>query len=59
MTDDLEKLVDKAAALSVTASSEEARRLAARKRREAREAIDIALLQLGKLISILNQFPKD
>ncbi len=56
---ELEQLVDQAAMLSIIANSEDTRQLARRKRKEAREAVDLALLQLGKLISILNQFPKD
>jgi hypothetical protein len=59
MKTELEKQVDEAAVLSITANSIESRQLARRKRKEAREAIDIAMMHLGKLISILNQFPKD
>jgi hypothetical protein len=58
MTEELEQLVDKAAALSSTAVSKASKELAARKRREARERCNIAIMEIGKLIAKLNAADK-
>lgn len=57
---ELELLVQRAASFSLTAKTEQEQKLAERLRDEAREEIDVALFNLGGLISILSQFgPQD
>lgn len=55
MTEDLAQLVDKAAAFSLSARSAEAKELAARKRKEARERCNMAIAEIGRLIAKLNK----
>lgn len=55
MNDDLEKLVDRAASLSVTARSAATKELARKQRKEAYEKCMEAIAEIGKLISKLNK----
>lgn len=59
MTEELERLVDKAAILSATAQSPESKELAAHKRKEARERCNMAIADIGRLIAKLNKAEKE
>jgi hypothetical protein len=55
---DLEKIVNDALRESETAKTEAARKLAEEKRKAAMEQVNIAIMRIGRLVSLLKSFDK-